>query len=71
LQSETVSAGEIFSYALDTTERMSDTYTTVVEPKGQIVIADGEIVVYASNKIVSASDMKPANLYTNICYMYA
>ena len=46
-------AGEIFSYTIPDSYRMSDIHsTTVIERKAQTIYASDEIVVYASNKQV-------------------
>ena len=65
-QTGTVKAGEIFSYTIPDSYRMSDIHsTTVIERKSQTIYASDEIVVYASNKQVTRTHIY-VYLYTEV-----
>lgn len=52
LQTASVKAGDVYSYIVPVTYRMSDN-ESCIEEKAQVITAEWEIVVYASNKQVS------------------
>jgi len=51
-KSATVSAGDVFEYQVSSDERMTPNTGATVESKAQIITADDEVIVYASNKQV-------------------
>ena len=57
IQFGTVQAGQIFTYTVPDSYRMTDQKVSV-EEKSQYIHASDEIVVYASNKQVSAKMSK-------------